>query len=90
MADKQAGQQPTAGLCNAGFISKIKFIAFYYLRSRGQRSAPKPRTSQARGTLNTIARWVSTASLFFLDHSRTKEVSAINASLDYCSYQFHV
>ena len=41
----------TAGLRNAGISGKLKFIAFNYLCSRGQRSAPKPRTSQARGTL---------------------------------------
>lgn len=41
----------TAGVRNAGFHRQIKFIVFNYLCSSGQRSAPKPRTSHARGTL---------------------------------------
>ena len=41
---------------NAGFRIKSKFISFNYLCLGGQRSAPKPRTSQARGTLQAMVK----------------------------------
>ena len=54
VAQNEKAQPPTAGLRNAGNSGEIKFIAFNYLCSCGQRSAPKPRTSQARRTLAVI------------------------------------